>query len=186
MTTQGPGADRTPEEPEPTPPVPDEVWLKFLADSESAIRASAPREPSARERARARHRPLDAVDRAADGGTTEQDVRRQPPHRPADPETRPVGDVWQPEDPWAGPAWRELDGRARLRRVVRVIATAAAITLALGAWSLLSIGAGTPSGTPNGTTVEQLEGAPGGVPTATHASPGSVTATPSSSASAAG
>ncbi|MFH8498644.1 hypothetical protein [Streptomyces coeruleorubidus] len=139
MTTEGPGGGRgTPDEPDGTPPVPDDVWLRFLTDSEHAIRASAPREPSARERAAGR--------------------RLQPPHT--------VGDLWQPEDLWVRVAWRDLDRRARVRRVGRVVATAAAVALALGAWSQLSAGAGT--GTRPGTgTVRQVEGATARQSTAT-------------------
>ncbi|MET9680495.1 hypothetical protein [Streptomyces coeruleorubidus] len=139
MTTEGPGGGRgTPDEPDGTPPVPDGVWLRFLTDSEHAIRASAPREPSARERAAGR--------------------QLQPPHA--------VGDLWQPEDLWVRVAWRDLDRRARVRRVGRVAATAAAVALALGAWSQLSAGTGT--GTRPGTgTVRQVEGATARQSTAT-------------------
>ncbi|CAM5703135.1 hypothetical protein SAFG77S_00198 [Streptomyces afghaniensis] len=95
-------------------PIPDDVWLRFLTDSEHAIRASAPREPSAQERAAG--------------------LRLRPPYA--------VGDLWQPEDLWVRVAWRDLDRRAKVRRVGRVVATAAAVALALGAWSQLSTGAG--------------------------------------------
>ncbi|MEU9571066.1 hypothetical protein AB0D62_14470 [Streptomyces massasporeus] len=54
MTTEEPDGRGAPREPYGVPPVPDEVWLSFLTDSESAIRLSAPREPSARERAAGR------------------------------------------------------------------------------------------------------------------------------------
>jgi hypothetical protein len=164
--------------PDGTPPSSEDVWLKFLTDSERAIRTSAPREPSAQERGQGwQPRPV-AADRA------EQHARR-PHDEPADHGTDAVGDLWQPEEPWTGPAWRDLDCRSRLRRVGRVIATSAAIVLALGAWSMLSTRAGTPSDRPDDTTVQQLEEAPGELPTATHLPPG-FTAGPSSSATAAG
>ncbi|MFH8897641.1 hypothetical protein ACH4HG_14775 [Streptomyces coeruleorubidus] len=151
MTTEGPGGRReTPDEPDGTPPVPDDVWLRFLTDSEHAIRASAPREPSAREREAGR--------------------RPQPPHT--------VGDLWQPEDLRVPVAWRDLDRRARVRRVGRVVATAAAVALALGAWSQLSAGAGT--GTRPGTgTVRQVEGATARQSTATPFPSGSAVPVPS-------
>ncbi|MGW0495349.1 hypothetical protein ACWD0Z_07930 [Streptomyces sp. NPDC003007] len=137
MTTEEPDGRGTPHEP-PGVRVPDEVWLRFLTDSESAIRVSAPREPSADERAAGR--------------------RLQPPHA--------VGDLWQPEDPRVGVAWGDLDRRAKVRRAGRVAATAAAVALALGAWSQLSTGAGT-GHRPGEDTVRQVEGATVRLPTAT-------------------
>ena len=51
--------------------------------------------------------------------------------------------------------------------VCRVVGTAAAIALALGAWSQLSTGAGTPAEGPGGDTVlQQSEEAPVELPTA--------------------
>ncbi len=144
MTTEGPGGRGTPHEPDGVPSIPDDVWLRFLSDSEYAIRVSAPREPSAKERATGR--------------------RLQPPHA--------VGDLWQPEDLWVRVAWRELDRRAKVRRVGRVVATAAAVAVALGAWSQLSTGAG-PGNRPATGTVRQVEGATARLPTATPFPPGS-------------
>jgi hypothetical protein len=138
VTTEEPDGRRTPHEPPGVPPAPDDVWLRFLTDSEAAIRDSAPREPSARERAAGR--------------------QLQPPHT--------VGDLWQPEDLWVRVAWRDLDRRAKVRRVGRVAATAAAVALALGAWSQLSTGAGT-GHRPGETTVRQVEGATARLSTAT-------------------
>ncbi|WP_435282913.1 hypothetical protein [Streptomyces koelreuteriae] len=138
MTTEGPGGSGKPDQPDGVPSIPDEIWLKFLSDSECAIRASAPREPSAKERAAGR--------------------LLQPPHA--------VGDLWQPEDLWVRVAWRDLDRRAKARRVGRVVATAAAVAVALGAWSQLSTGAGTGS-RPGTDTVRQVEGATARLPSAT-------------------
>ncbi|GHD39483.1 hypothetical protein [Streptomyces galbus] len=73
------------------PVVPEAEWGKFLRDSEEAIRRSAPREPSARERA---------------SGAGVDDT---------------VGEVWCPEEPAAGPAWRQLDPAARVRRAARFL-----------------------------------------------------------------
>ncbi|MET9392901.1 hypothetical protein ABZY20_21310 [Streptomyces sp. NPDC006624] len=131
MTTDEPDDGRgQPGRPDGAAPLPDEVWLKFLTDSESAIRASAPREPSAKERASGR--------------------QPQPAYA--------VGDLWQPEDLWVRVAWRDLDRRARTRRVGRVVATAAAVALALGAWAQLSAGPGT-GDRPGPGPVRQVEGA---------------------------
>lgn len=178
MTTQGPDREGAPEEPDGASSGSEEVWLKFLMDSERAIRASAPREPSARERVRGR--PSRSL--AADGA---EQRTRHPDDEAANGRTDAVGDLWQVEEPWTGPAWRDLDGRARLRRVGRVVATSAAVVLALGAWSLLSTRDGTPSDRQDDTMVQQLEDAPADMPTAPRLPPGS-TAVPTSSVTAAG
>ncbi|WP_405529853.1 hypothetical protein OG426_48040 [Streptomyces canus] len=133
-----------PDEPAATPPVTEEVWLKFLTDNEQAIRASAPREVSAQERISARQSHHLDTDWTARPGPHPRDA-------PADDRTDTVGDSWQPDNPW--PSWRDLDGPARLRRVGRVIATAAAIALALGAWSMLSTSAGVPGDEPGSATM---------------------------------
>ncbi|MFJ9197916.1 hypothetical protein ACIRG6_10140 [Streptomyces flaveolus] len=86
-----------------------------------------------------------------------------------------VGDLWCPQEPWAGPAWRELDGRARLRRAGRVVGTAAAVALALTAWSQLSTGPGTPARGPGDTIGRRLEET--ALPTAASLAPGT-SATP--------
>ncbi|WP_320773589.1 hypothetical protein [Streptomyces sp. CRN 30] len=127
---------------------PDEVWEKFLTDSEDAIRASAPREPSARERTPA-----------------------LPARSPATSDA--VGELWLPDDPAPEPSWHELDRRARVRRAVRVFATAAAVVLALTVWSRLGTGTGSPAGDPDATTVERVE-APVELPTAAPPSPSAV------------
>ncbi|MGC9379680.1 hypothetical protein [Streptomyces sp. MH13] len=133
MTASGPGSGATPDGPDGTPSVPEHVWRQFLEDDERAIRASAPREPAARE--------------------------RSPGWRPGPP-FDVVGEPWHPEDPWTGPAWRELGGRARIRRVGRVVGTAAAVALALTAWSQLSTGPGAPGGEPAETIGQHLEESP--------------------------
>ncbi|MBD0422424.1 hypothetical protein H0H10_25250 [Streptomyces sp. TRM S81-3] len=148
MTTPWPGSGGTPEEPDGAPAVPEAVWQKFLADSECAIRASAPREPAARERT--------------------PDWRPEPPVTGG---TEAVGELWQAEDVWTGPAWRDLDGRARLRRVGRVIGTAAAVTLALTAWSRLSTDSVVPADGPGETIGQQLEEAPVDLPATASPSP---------------
>ncbi|MCF2131232.1 hypothetical protein L1I79_33135 [Strepomyces sp. STD 3.1] len=151
MTASGPDRGATPGEPdEPggTPPVPEYVWRLFLEDDERAIRASAPREPSAR-------------DRTPDWqpGPPATGPSGHPYARPA-PAAGTVGEAWRPEDPWGGPGWRELDRRARLRRIGRVIGTATAVALALTAWSQLSTGPGTPGGEPADTIGRRLDESP--------------------------
>ncbi|MGW5974145.1 hypothetical protein ACWFQQ_29435, partial [Streptomyces sp. NPDC055185] len=98
-----------------------------------------------------------------------------------DDTTASVGDLWHPEDPWEGPSWRNLDGRARVRRVCRMIGTAAAIAVAVGAWSLLSTGAGTARQEPGETVLQQSEDIPAELPTAT--SPPTGLASPAPTAS---
>lgn len=178
MSAEGPDTSGTPEERDGETPIPEEVWWLFLADSERAIRASAPRELSAQERVPGWH-PKPNRER------TERQSRRSHAH-PTHDGTEAVGELWQPEDPWAGPAWRDLDGRARLRRVGRVIGTAVAIALALGAWSQLSTGTGIPTDDPSGTTLQQSEDVPGELPTAPSLLPGPASADPSSSTVRAG
>ncbi|WP_395573282.1 hypothetical protein [Streptomyces sp. BK79] len=143
MTASAPG------EPDGPPSVPEYVWRKFLEDDERAIRASAPREPAALDRTPGwRPGPPD--------GTATPPAGRVPSGRSRDP----VGELWHPEDPASDRAWRDLDGRARLRRIGRVVGTAAAVALALTAWSQLSAGSGTPGGGPAETIGQRLEESP--------------------------
>ncbi|MEV8126608.1 hypothetical protein AB0P07_21350 [Streptomyces sp. NPDC085944] len=148
MTASGPGGGDTPDQPDGTPSVPEYVWRLFLEDDERAIRASAPREPAARDRFPGRQ-PEPPADRPA-----------RPVRSPSLHTSDTVGEAWRPEDRWAGPAWRELDGRARVRRVGRVLGTAAAVALALTAWSQLSTGPVTPGSDPAETIGQRLEESP--------------------------
>ncbi|MDX2681681.1 hypothetical protein [Streptomyces soliscabiei] len=91
------------------PSDPDSVWLKFLTDDEEAIRKSAPREPSARDRALW--------------------------HSSAMREADTVGDVWRPDDDRPGPSWRHLDSRERARGLLRVLVGMAALVALLGIFS---------------------------------------------------
>jgi hypothetical protein len=171
VTAQGPDDGGTPEERDGTPSLPEDVWQRFLTDNEHAIRATAPKEPSARRRSpgswpRPPH--TDAVAPGADAGAES------------------VGELWHPHDPWDGPSWRDMDGRARLRRAGRVVLTAAAIALALGAWSQLSTGAGTPDEGPGDTVLQQSEEAPAELPTATSLPSGIDSPSPSTPAVRAG
>ncbi len=135
---------------EDVPPVPDAVWQRFLDDSEGAIRRSAPREPSARERAA-----------AGPGGV---------PEPAGTPES--VGELWQPEDVRPGRAWRELDGRARRRRLAGVVGTAAAIVMVLGAVSYLPHDGAVPAGHPGAVVPRQTEKASDPLPSTSPAVPG--------------
>ncbi|MER6525467.1 hypothetical protein [Streptomyces sp. NPDC001508] len=143
MTTEQPGGDGSFEDPAGLPSVPDEVWDKFLQDSEGAIHVSgAPKEPSARE-------------------------RMTPPAPSPFRESvsvSAVGELWQRDEPRPGPAWQELDGRARARRVGRVLGAVAVTALILVA--VRPGAAGGPSGE-SGTTVEQSVDLPDELPSAT-------------------
>ncbi|MFG2683638.1 hypothetical protein [Streptomyces sp. NPDC048392] len=125
------------------------------------------------------------------GRDTGPDARPWPSARPGR-STRPgpsghpsdtVGEAWRPEDPWRGPAWRELDGRARLRRAGRVLGTAAAVALALAAWSHLSTGPVAPGTAPAETIGQHREESPA-LPTPDSRA-GSLTPTESTAAGAA-
>ncbi|MEV0208516.1 hypothetical protein AB0H97_25345 [Streptomyces sp. NPDC050788] len=89
-------ADRSPEE-----PISDDVWEKFVRDSESDIRASAPKEPSARARMVA-------------GRLREQEARGESPGG------------WR-----TGPVSGERGGRGTRRRVWGVVGLVAAIAVAV-------------------------------------------------------
>ncbi|MEU5820493.1 hypothetical protein [Streptomyces sp. NPDC047803] len=77
---------------------PDETWRKFLQDNEDAIRRTAPREPSARERAE---------------GTGQSETNAPSADRSRGFE--PVGETWVPEPADSVP-WRDLDAPGRMRR----------------------------------------------------------------------
>ncbi|MEU9154967.1 hypothetical protein AB0D59_31520 [Streptomyces sp. NPDC048417] len=156
------------------PAVPDAVRRRFLDDTEQAIRASAPREPSAQERAAGvRSRPTGRTAARRCRRATERDSG---PNRMGDP----VGDLWDPEDPWTATAWRDLDGRGRRRRAGRVLAVVAAIA-AVGALAHVPTRSAFPDGRPDeGITQQSEDVLPDGVPTATGPPTGSAYAgTPS-------
>lgn len=180
MTASGPGSGDTPGEPDGAPDVPEDVWRLFLEDDERAIRASAPREPSARDRVpgwRPQEPPAGHTDHPGHDHPGHTD-RPDHPHR-----TRgTVGEAWRREETWSGPAWRELDGRARLRRTGRVLGTAAAVALALTAWSQLSTGPATPGSGPAETIGQRLEESPA-LPTPAAPAPASHSPTQSAAAS---
>ncbi|WP_198655406.1 hypothetical protein [Streptomyces geranii] len=103
MSEKKPGG-KPAEEPEPSVPddIPDDIWGQFNRDSERDIRASAPKEPSARARA-----------------VTER-LRRQDAR----------GEL--PEGWRTGPAWQEMNGQAaRRRRRWAIIGVPLAVAVAL-------------------------------------------------------
>ncbi|MFF7980156.1 hypothetical protein ACFZDK_13650 [Streptomyces sp. NPDC007901] len=143
-------------------PVPDAVWRRFLDDTEQAIRASAPREPSAQERAAGvRHGPTEATGlrwrfpaATYDSGSSRTD--------------HTVGDLWDPEDQSPTTGWRDLDGSGKLRRAGRVLAVVAAVIVAVGALSRLPTRSAFSDASPDGGTTQQSgDVLPDGVPTAT-------------------
>lgn len=161
MTIQDPGGSRAPGDRDGIPAIPDEVWQKFLEDSERAIRDFAPREPSARERAAlvGPHR-LDtgvAGEQAGPGRHPRDEARQE--------EIEAIGELWQPTDVRADPAWRDMDSRARRRRVGRVLGAVAAIVVILGPASRLPTGLGNGYGRQGDATLQQSEDAPDDLPT---------------------
>ncbi|MFK0169584.1 hypothetical protein ACIQU5_12330 [Streptomyces sp. NPDC090306] len=162
-----PGGSEEPGDGESADPAcrfPDEVWQRFLSDSESAIRASAPREPSARERVGG-----DAVTGAGTAGATTPPVMPPSPPPVSPPPAQlpgscagePVGELWQRAESGSAPAWRELDRRGRLLRAGRLLVAAAAVATMVGVWSWLPSGSGTPSRHLRETAVRQTVEAPG-------------------------
>lgn len=169
---------------------PDEVWQRFLADSESAIRASAPREPSARERIG-----TDAVtgtgagaETGTPGGTTPRVMPSPPPVPPpsAPPSGssasfagEPVGELWQRVESGSAPAWRELDRRGRLLRAGRLLVAVAAVATMVGMMSWLPSNSGTPNRELRETAVRQTVETPGEQPATRTLPAGLATARPS-------
>ncbi|MGW8330400.1 hypothetical protein ACWGLE_21230 [Streptomyces sp. NPDC055897] len=78
-------------------PVPDEVWERFIRDTELDIRATAPKEPSARARM--------VTDRLRGQREAAEPRGRKAKRRSAEPEG------WR-----TGPAWQEMNGRAARKR----------------------------------------------------------------------
>lgn len=130
MTTDSPppGSESEP------PSVPDEVWDKFLADSEREIRATAPKEPSARARIVARRLREEAEQEAAETG-------RRPGRRRFGraPRYTPRNTAWRTGHTEAGER-----AQARGERIRTALALLAAVLLVLvllsphHAWSLVT------------------------------------------------
>lgn len=127
----------------------DEIWRRFLEDSEHAIRRTAPREPSARERIEAAARA-----RAAYAPSAESQARS---------EIEAVGDLWQPTAAPVRPPWKTLDGRGRLWRATRIVGTVSALIAVLATMSRLSTGPALRTEPHIGVTLEQSEEASDGL-----------------------
>ncbi|MEV0689948.1 hypothetical protein [Streptomyces sp. NPDC050388] len=124
------------------------MWDTFFADSERDIRASAPKEPSARARMVTER--LRAMDEAQARSNSGGGKRRWGRNKPAAPPAQPEG--WR-----TGPAWQEMNGRTTRRRtgwsVVGVLVAVAVAVVAVnpsGALSWLPGGPGDGSGTSDG------------------------------------
>jgi hypothetical protein len=105
-----------PPPPDDQPSIPDDVWDQFVRDTESDIRASAPKEPSARARmVTERLRQQDAQDaheakrREAKQAKQAKQAKKAKKAKKAKSEPEPTG--WR-----TGPAWQEMDGRATRQR----------------------------------------------------------------------
>ncbi|MEU3510739.1 hypothetical protein ABZ733_23145 [Streptomyces longwoodensis] len=108
------------------PAVPEAEWGKFLRDTEEAIRRSAPREPSARERASGAgvdHVGVDhvGVDHVGVNGAGVNGVGGDDAGGDDAGVNDAVGEVWCPGESPAAPAWRQLDPAARVRRLARFL-----------------------------------------------------------------
>lgn len=163
MATREPDSTGAPGDRNEASSIPDEVWQRFLEDNERTIRDSAPKEPSARERT-ALPRPH---------GTANDTEREHAHHQrrvtdaAEQDRQEAVGELWQPEETTTGPAWRDMDGRARRRRAGRALMTVAVVVVVLGAASHLSTGSGTPSERDGEATSMQPEDVPDPLHTAT-------------------
>ncbi|BFO14630.1 hypothetical protein SHKM778_10180 [Streptomyces sp. KM77-8] len=144
--------------------LPDDVWEKFVQDSERDIRASAPKEPSARARMVTER--LRAMDEAQARASTDG-KRRTGGKRKTAPPARPDG--WR-----ASPPLRVLERRtSRRRRIWSVAGIAVAVALAAvavnpsAALSWLPGGLGE-DGTPaaGATPLAPETGPPGAAPSA--------------------
>jgi hypothetical protein len=115
------------------PSLPDDVWEQFANDSERAIRASAPKEPSARARIVAR-RLREEDERAAEAAPRRWGRRPRPPHTPSQ-----AAAAWRPDNrpprPPIPPSIRRL--RA-LAGVVLVVAVVLVLLSPDRAWSLIT------------------------------------------------
>lgn len=115
------------------PSLPDDVWEQFANDSEYAIRASAPKEPSARARIVAR-RLREEDERAAEAEPRRWRRRPQPPHTPSQ-----AAAAWRPDSRPPKPPMSPSARRLRALAGVVLVAAVVLVLLAPGrAWSLIS------------------------------------------------
>ncbi|GAA2457638.1 hypothetical protein [Streptomyces glaucus] len=162
MTTQEPAGGPERDDADGPPSLPDEVWERFIADSEQAIRDSAPKEPSARARmVTARLRELDEAAARQAGGP----ARRRFGRGAGKAGRGPAGGSWQPEGWRTGPVRQEANGRAgRRRRGAGVLGVLAAVSVAVVAvspgWALSHL----PGGLGDRFTDRDARGAAGTAP----------------------
>ncbi|WP_202237608.1 hypothetical protein [Actinacidiphila reveromycinica] len=119
--------------PEGESSIPDEVWEQFLSDNERDIRASAPKEPSARARIVAR-RLREQEERAAAEGGRRRRGRRSGVAAPAAADTS-----WRTGRTDEGD--RRTLRRGRLRGVAAVVLLVVVLLVVLSpghAWSLVT------------------------------------------------
>ncbi|MFK4144312.1 hypothetical protein [Streptomyces sp. NPDC004065] len=110
--------------PDKSPEVPDDVWERFLRDSEQEIRASAPKEPSARARmVTERLRQLDEEHASRSGG------RRRWWRRSGD-DRAAVHGAWRPEGWRTAPAGAQA-AATRRRRLWGLIGVPLAVAVAV-------------------------------------------------------
>jgi hypothetical protein len=117
--------------PEGESSIPDEVWEQFLSDNERDIRASAPKEPSARARIVARRLREQQEQAAAQGGRRRRG-RRTTAAAPADTSWR-TGRTEEGD--------RRALRRGRLRGVAAVLLLVVVLLVVLSpshAWSLVT------------------------------------------------
>ncbi|WP_031513572.1 hypothetical protein [Streptomyces sp. NRRL F-5123] len=123
MTTEPPPAADEPS-------LPDDVWEQFANDSERAIRATAPKEPSARARIVAR-RLREEDERGVDAVPRRFGRRRSRPHTPSQHAA-----AWRPDN---RPPRRPLTpGVRRLRAFAGIVLVVAVVLFLLApssAWS---------------------------------------------------
>lgn len=127
MTTEPPPAADEPS-------LPDDVWERFANDSERAIRATAPKEPSARARIVARR--LREEDELAAEAEPRRWARRrpQPPHTPSQ-----AAAAWRPDN--RPPKPPTTDSTRRLRALAGIVLVVAVVLVLLApgrAWSWIT------------------------------------------------
>ncbi|WP_019055605.1 hypothetical protein [Streptomyces prunicolor] len=92
-------SEKPAEEPSSHPEIPDDVWEQFARDTESEIRASAPKEPSVRARE-----------------VTERLKKSDDAKGKGKGKGKSKGKRQEPEGWRTGPAWQEMNGRAQRKR----------------------------------------------------------------------